>query len=122
MENTVEPEITHTLGGCKFYGLLEVMAFLRFIYLCFIETGGFKSYQLLEVMGYHSMGYLRFDCTPFSHSKLLTLACLALLCSSCTFFAFINFSFHFSFLLLLHHMLRSPCLLPFWTCSVVPVW
>ena len=38
------------------------MAFLRFIYMCFIEVSGFKSYGLLQVMGYHSMGYLRFDC------------------------------------------------------------
>jgi hypothetical protein len=38
------------------------MAFLRFIYICFIGTGGFESYGLLQVMGYHSMGYLRFDC------------------------------------------------------------
>jgi hypothetical protein len=46
------------------------MAFLRFIYICFVGTGGFKSYGLLEVMGYHSigMGYLRFDCMSFQNS------------------------------------------------------
>jgi hypothetical protein len=28
--DTVKPEITHTFGGHKFYGLSQVMAFLRF--------------------------------------------------------------------------------------------
>jgi hypothetical protein len=60
-QELVKPEITPSVDA-NCYGLLEVMAFLRFIYICFIGIGGFKSYGLLEVMGYHSMGYLRFDC------------------------------------------------------------
>jgi hypothetical protein len=30
------------------------MAFLRFIFICFIRIGGFKNYGLSQVMGYHS--------------------------------------------------------------------